>query len=129
MHLMSSNSKPYFLITIDTEGDNLWSQPKELTCRNGEFLPRFQSLCESYGLKPTYVTNYEMAMSKTFQLFGKDIIKRQTGEIGMHLHAWDSPPEYKLTDDDHNNQPYFTGCWISLRSVWQRLCVTDYLID
>ena len=78
------SQKPCFIITIDTEGDNLWLRPKEITTRNVHFLPRFQSLCESYGFKPTYLIAYEMAISPTFQEFGKDIIKRKTGEIEMH---------------------------------------------
>jgi hypothetical protein len=98
--------KPCFLITIDTEGDNLWAQPREVTTHNAAFLSRFQSLCEKYQLKPTYLTNYEMAKSECFVEFGHDVIKRNTGEIGMHLHAWNSPPIIPLTDDDTMYQPY-----------------------
>jgi|CXWL01.1.fsa_nt_gi hypothetical protein len=98
--------KPRFLITIDTEGDNLWSRPRAATTKNASYLPRFQELCEKYGFKPTYLTNYEMANSITFQKLGKDIIKRGVGEIGMHLHAWDMPPSYELTKDDSRFHPY-----------------------
>ena len=98
--------KPSFLITIDTEGDNLWARSKKIATKNALFLPRFQELCEKYKLKPTYLTNYEMANSYDFQEFGKDVIKRNSGEIGMHLHAWDMPPEYQLTKDDSKFHPY-----------------------
>jgi hypothetical protein len=98
--------KPSFLITIDTEGDNLWSKPGIATTKNATYLPRFQELCEKYGLKPTYLTNYEMAHSIPFQNLGKDMIKRSVGEIGMHLHAWDMPPSYELTEDDSRFHPY-----------------------
>ena len=100
------NAKPKFLITIDTEGDNLWSRPTTPTTENARFLPRFQSLCECFGLKPTYLTNYEMANSKEFQRLGKNILKYNTGEIGMHLHAWDMPPNYDLTGNDSYYHPY-----------------------
>ena len=76
-----TNKKPFLLITIDTEGDNLWSHPKDITTENANFLPRFQSLCESYGYKPTYLTNYEMACSDIFKEFGLDVISNNTGEI------------------------------------------------
>jgi len=99
-------NKPAFLITIDTEGDNLWEQPREITTKNAAFLPRFQSLCEGYGFKPTYLTNYEMAKSDQFVEFGKDVQSRGTGEIGMHLHAWNSPPITPLTNDDFKYQPF-----------------------
>ena len=105
-HNGNSHRKPCFLITIDAEGDNLWSKPRTVTTRNADFLPRFQLLCESYGLKPTYLANYEMAESPSFREFGRDMLKRGTGEIGMHLHAWNSPPLVPLTKSDHRFHPY-----------------------
>ncbi len=95
-----------FIITIDTEGDDLWSRPRQITTRNAEYLPRFQSLCERFGFKPVYLTNYEMAMSDAFVEFGRDVAARDAGEIGMHLHAWNSPPLVPLTGDDFRYQPY-----------------------
>lgn len=99
--------KPAFLITIDTEGDNLWSAPQRITTHNVRHLPRFQSLCEKYGLRPTWLTNYEMAIDPYYQAFAQDFLERGTGEVGMHLHACNSPPlSYRLTDDDMRFQPY-----------------------
>lgn len=97
---------PVFLITIDTEGDNLWAGPREITTRNASYLPRFQDLCERHGFKPTYLTNYEMAMEPFFVEFGRDVVRRGAGEIGMHLHAWNSPPLVPLTADDMAYHPY-----------------------
>jgi len=98
--------KPAFLITIDTEGDNLWARPQTVKTANAGFLSRFQALCERHGLKPTYLANWEMATSPAFQDFGKDVLARGQGEIGMHLHAWNSPPIVPLTDDDARHHPY-----------------------
>jgi len=98
--------KPYFLITIDTEGDNLWDNPKTVSTKNASYLFRFQELCEKYSLKPTYLTNYEMANDPLFKKLGHDIINRKVGEIGMHLHAWDMPPDYQLTENDLVYHPY-----------------------
>lgn len=95
-----------FLITIDTEGDDLWAQPREITTRNARYLPRFQTLCERFGFKPTYLTNYEMAMSDPFVEFARDALSRRTAEVGMHLHAWNTPPLEPLTADDFRFQPY-----------------------
>ena len=71
------SARPFFLITIDTEGDDLWSHPRNITTKNARYLPRFQKLCESYGFKPTYLVNYEMANSTFFKEFGSEIIKNQ----------------------------------------------------
>ncbi|WP_374255380.1 polysaccharide deacetylase family protein [Yokenella regensburgei] len=99
-------TKPAFLITIDTEGDNLWQKHSSITTENARYLPRFQALCEKYGFKPVYLTNYEMAIDPAYVEFAKDVIARGTGEVGMHLHAWNSPPEIPLTDDDWRFKPY-----------------------
>jgi hypothetical protein len=95
-----------FLITIDTEGDDIWSRRSSVETRNASFLPRFQSLCENFGLKPTYLVNYEMANDRGFVEMGRDLIARGAGEIGMHLHAWNSPPIHPTTSDDSWYQPF-----------------------
>ncbi|MFU2315372.1 polysaccharide deacetylase family protein [Rahnella sp. PCH160] len=98
--------KPAFIITIDTEGDNLWQNHERISTENTRFLPRFQSLCEKYAFKPVYLTNYEMAQDAAYVEFASDVIKRGQGEVGMHLHAWNSPPLVALTDDDWRHKPY-----------------------
>lgn len=98
---------PAFIITIDTEGDNAWARPATDTTRNSAYLPRFQELCEAYGLKPTYLTNYEMARCPTFRALARDALARGAGEVGMHLHAWSSPPlSAPLTAADRQHQPF-----------------------
>jgi len=100
------SNAPAFLITIDTEGDNLWDSPRPIETKNADFLPRFQALCERHAFKPTYLTNYEMAKSRRYQDFGRDCLRRKTAEVGMHLHAWNSPPIQPLTEDDYRFLPY-----------------------
>ncbi|MDE9550810.1 polysaccharide deacetylase family protein [Xenorhabdus bovienii] len=99
-------TKPAFIITIDTEGDNLWQNSDKISTENTRYLPRFQNLCERFGFKPVWLTNYEMAMDDSYIEFAKDVIARNTGEIGMHLHAWNSPPIIPLTVDDMGYKPY-----------------------
>jgi hypothetical protein len=70
------------------------------------FLERFQQLCEQYDQRPTWLTNHVMIASPTFRNFATDVIARGTAEIGMHLHAWNSPPFTPLTRDDCYTQPY-----------------------
>jgi hypothetical protein len=68
--------RPAFLVTIDTEGDDLWSRPREIGTRNAAFLPRFQALCEEHGLKPTWLVNHEMALCRVFQRFARAVLVR-----------------------------------------------------
>lgn len=94
-----------FIITVDTEGDNLWAwkQGAPITTRNAKFIPRFQMLCEKYGLKPTYLTNYEMANDEEWVQYAKQKARAELCEIGLHIHAWNSPPDYLLSDVYHGN--------------------------
>lgn len=98
--------KPAFLIAIDTEGDDVWSRPQQVTTHNARYLPRFQQLCERYGFLPTYLVNFEMANDDAFREFGRDVLARGTAEIGMHLHGWDTPPIEPLGGRDWYDQPY-----------------------
>lgn len=94
--------KKYFIITIDVEGDNVWKYTPEKEklllpeTKNAEYIERFQILCNKYGFKPTYLVDYEMAKSKVFVDFGREVLKHHEAEIGMHMHAFSTPPFYDL---------------------------------
>lgn len=66
--------KPAFIITIDTEGDNLWQNHRMIKTENARYLARFQALCERFGFKPVWLTNYEMAVEPVFIEFAKEVI-------------------------------------------------------
>ena len=101
-----------FLISIDTEGDNLWKWcvGKPITTENAKYLPRFQELCEKYGFKPTYLTNYEMVKDPFFANYFKKKSNNNLCEIGMHLHSWNSPPDHDLEirNDVSAGAPFIT---------------------
>ena len=61
----------YFIITIDTEGDNLWrwKPGQEITTKNVRYLARFQELCSRYGFKPVWLSNWEMINDSSFVEF------------------------------------------------------------
>ena len=84
----------HLIITIDTEGDNLWAwrEGQPIGTENTRFLPPFQSLCEEYGMKPVYLSNYEMLQEPRFCALAREKQDRGLCEIGMHLHAWNCPP-------------------------------------
>jgi hypothetical protein len=94
----------YFIITIDVEGDNLWDYRLNdgITTKNAKYLPRFQELCERYGYKPVYLVNYEMANDVFFVDFARKTLLSGNCEIGLHLHAWNTPPFHKLAQSCHN---------------------------
>ena len=97
--------KKVFLITIDTEADNQWDNTKECSTENVRYLPKFQELSEKYGYKPTWLITYEIAENDDFVKYFKKKQKENFCEIGMHLHAWSTPPYYKL-EGINNERPY-----------------------
>lgn len=101
--------KKFIIVTVDTEGDNLWdwTTGKEIETKNSKFLVPFQDICEKYRFYPVYLTNYEMAMDDYFADFARKKATQGLCEIGMHLHAWNTPPEYTLSGE-YSGNPYIT---------------------
>lgn len=88
----------YFIITVDTEGDNGWGyhDGDKVKTENTLWIPRFQELCDKYGMKPVYLTNYEMICDDRFVSYIKPKVEKGLCEVGIHIHAWNNPPMYNL---------------------------------
>ena len=99
--------KKYFIVTVDTEEDNQWSNDKIETTDNLKFLMRFQNLCEKYGIKPVYFCTYGVASNNEFVKMFKQKNTNSLCEIGMHMHAWSCPPFYE-NDKEYVNKPFIT---------------------
>ena len=95
----------YFIITIDTEADNQWDSNQKCSTENSHYLPRFQELSEKYNYKPVWLTTYEMANDDFFVEYFKNKQDENLCEIGMHLHAWNTPPNYEI-DKKTNERSY-----------------------
>jgi len=97
----------YFIITVDTEGDNLWDYKDGdvVTTNNSKYIPRFQKLCEKYKFPPVYLSNYEMLCDDEYVSYIKKKHLQGLCEVGLHLHAWNNPPEYNLASI-YGGNPY-----------------------
>ncbi|HBE41339.1 MAG TPA: deacetylase, partial [Bacteroidales bacterium] len=71
-----------FIISIDTEGDNQWDHGRALTVENIKFVPRFQDLCEDYGIKPTYLITSEVCLDAYARDLFTGFISGGRAEIG-----------------------------------------------
>lgn len=92
-------AKPFF-ITIDTEGDALWDNPREIRTENVLFIPRFQELCEQYKMIPIWLTDFEIISDKRYVEYIKPKAKKGLCEVGIHVHARNNPPIVKLKGED-----------------------------
>lgn len=112
--LGKENRKKYFMITIDTEGDDLWTYKctryglKEIKVTNAMGLERFQLLCEKYNFIPTWLVNYEMSQAEVFQKLGRSAVLQKRAEIGMHMHSWNNPPIEHLPFNPKGDHPYIS---------------------
>lgn len=83
---------PVFVVTVDTESDDAWSNPGTIKLDNLKAIPRFQELCEKYQVIPTYLITYECAEREEAVKILKPILDSGKCEIGHHLHVWSTPP-------------------------------------
>lgn len=99
----------YFIITIDTEGDNLWQwkEGDKITTKNSKYIKRFQDLSNKYNFKPTWLCNYEMLNDNHLTDFLKDEFQKNNCGIGTHLHPWNTPPLYSIAGNE-NVAPFVT---------------------
>jgi hypothetical protein len=85
----------YFSITVDTEEEWDWRTgwPKnDFSVENVQRLPRFQELCENYGVATTYYTNHAVLDDAEARAVILNLAERPSVEIGMHIHPWNTPP-------------------------------------
>ena len=83
------------LLGVDTEADDQWNAAarKSLTVENVRELPRLQALCDRYGVRPTYLVTYEMAVEDRAKKTLGEIAATGRAEIATHHHPWSTPPE------------------------------------
>lgn len=95
-----SASTPMFVFVVDTEGDSEWTQHRRLPpVRNLRALPRFQALCDRYGVRPTYVVTRSVVADDEGSATLREYADAGRAEVGTHLHPWTTPPWNTPWDD------------------------------
>ncbi|MBI4088137.1 hypothetical protein HY418_02015 [Candidatus Kaiserbacteria bacterium] len=82
----------HIIVTVDTEADDQWDEHAALSVGNVFALPRFQRLCERYGIAPTYFVTYEVASDARASALLREWQDLGKAEVGAHLHPWTTPP-------------------------------------
>jgi peptidoglycan/xylan/chitin deacetylase (PgdA/CDA1 family) len=96
----------HLLVTIDTEPDDEWSHPKQITTENILRIPRLQAIFDQYGVRPTYFVSYCVARDpRAVDILGP-IQADGRCEIGTHLHGWNTPPHEGTPEALRHCHPY-----------------------
>ena len=84
----------WLVVTIDTEEEGLWSgnYSAETTVDNISAVPPFQSLCDQFSIRPTYLITSPVVESSDAVEILRSIQDTGRCEIGTHVHPWNSPP-------------------------------------
>ena len=61
---MTAAGKIQFLLTVDTEPDNVWADFRSATLRNVWGLERLHEAARSLGIRPTYLITWSVATGK-----------------------------------------------------------------
>jgi peptidoglycan/xylan/chitin deacetylase (PgdA/CDA1 family) len=80
------------LVTIDTEEDNWYPTKDGVSIENIRGVPEVQAIFDRHGIRPTYLTTYEVIKHPWAAEILGDIHRSNRGELGAHLHAWNTPP-------------------------------------
>lgn len=97
-----------FLVSVDTEEEFDWDasfQRSGHTTVSVPKLQKFQEFIEKYQVKPAYFIDYSIIMDDEAVAFLRNVAKRKTAEIGVHLHPWVNPP----FDEQVNGPNSFAG--------------------
>lgn len=89
----------FVTVTVDTEEEWDWSSgftTDSRTTNNIEGVARFQSTCETYGIKVTYFVNYAVLASAQSSEIIQELNRNPMAEIGLHYHPWNTPPFRKM---------------------------------
>lgn len=92
---IGSTHSPELAIVVDTEEEFDWSAPfnRDATgVGHMRRIGRLQSVCEAWGIRPTYVIDYPIAAQAAGVEALRPLIESGRAFIGAHLHPWVSPP-------------------------------------
>ncbi|HEX4600969.1 MAG TPA: hypothetical protein VH116_06230 [Gemmatimonadales bacterium] len=80
------------VVSIDTEEDNWRPSRNGVTVENIAELRRLARLLDRWGVRPTYLTAYQVAIRPRAVETLRECCAAGRAEIGAHLHPWNTPP-------------------------------------
>lgn len=91
------------VVTIDVEEEGLFSgtyAAERVSASNVAGLGRLDSMFRDLGIRPTLLVSYQAAEDSVHRDLIAELSERWEGEIGAHLHHWNTPPVVPLPYPD-----------------------------
>lgn len=92
---LSALGSPRFVVTVDTEEEFDWSAAfsrSEYGTTHIGAMPRFQALCDEFGVQPCYLVDYPITQDAAAVELLAGYAAASRAEIGVQLHPWVNPP-------------------------------------
>lgn len=96
---MEAEPRVQFVVSVDTEPDNVWSDFRSSTLRNVLELHHFHRAMADLGIRPTYLVTWSVAADPACVKSLRSLKNFGPCEVGAHLHAWETPPFLASGDD------------------------------
>ncbi len=91
------------VVTIDVEEEGLFNgtyASDSVTASNVAGLERLDSMFRGLGIRPTLLVSYQAAEDPAHRDLIAELSGKWDGEIGAHLHHWNTPPIVPLPQPD-----------------------------
>lgn len=82
-------------VSIDVEEEGLFSshyEAGEVTAENVRHLEAVDPVFREFGIRPTLMAAYQVMRHSEYQELLATLRERWDGELGAHLHPWNTPP-------------------------------------
>jgi hypothetical protein len=92
---VSQNEKIELAVTIDVEEEGLFRNvldARDVPVKNVPELHRLDSIFREFGIRPTLLVTHAVACKEPLQELLLGLKDQWRGEIGAHLHHWNTPP-------------------------------------
>lgn len=110
------SSQGTICVTVDTEEEGLWGggfPVRNCTTENLRGLARFQILCESNSIPPTYLIDAPVLNDRRAVAELKEWMDQGRCEIGSHTHPWCNPP--LVSEQVSNRESFFMNLPVELQ--------------
>lgn len=97
----SDGGSPKMIVTVDTEEEFDWNADvinRHAVCDPAD-IDRFQNVADHAGARPIYFLTYPVVKDARAAQYFRALAARGAAEIGVHLHAWVTPPINERDDD------------------------------